>query len=969
MKNLKLRNKIFFILVLPMLAIFMLSSILISEKVEKVINMNKTSTYIDFTTEVSDLLKNMQKERELSILYLNSYGKVKSDELAQQINISNQSQKKFDEFISDFELAKKDKNVLEKIDVFKNSLASVESIRGSVKNLKVDAKNVENFYNEITSNLISFFEDLLIYSNSKELTKSSQSYIAIINLIEKAYKEKDLVKNIFNYNNLSNRDYNNFMSLIIFQDSFLNELKHNTTSEQLDYIEKNLENNNFKSVEDFRRLIFLKVEKEDLLNNMKESSGYGGLIHFYKDFTITSDQAFLNKIQKSHTRIQRAIKDYKKLELLSEEDELLNDIQSSIDMYMSKAFNNESLNDTKHPDSKALMAFDKLTKNIYGADSQKWEDVYTQKILIFEDIKEKIVKDTIKYIETNVKELDIQIIGLVAFLILLILLIIGVILIMTSKVTESIKKFESNLNQFFSYSMKEKDEIQLNKLEGKDEFALMTNNMNIQVEKIEIIMENDKRVIKEITDIMEKVNNGFFEYSIKTKSSTKELQTLVDIINEMIDKTKVKIDSLNLLLNNYTQGDYKFKLDEVHAVGMYGDFGTLCSSTILLGQSSSELIAMITNAGTNLEKNTKILANSSNTLAISSTEQASSLEESSAALEQITANIRNNNQNMNQMLRIADELNGAANNGSKAAKETFSSMEEINEKVKAINEAITVIDQIAFQTNILSLNAAVEAATAGEAGKGFAVVAQEVRNLAARSADAAREIKNIVESASSKSNEGKQIADEMIKGYENLTAKISQTKDIIDNVTQFSKEQEIGIVQINDTISKLDTATQKNAMTASDIDVLSKEVSKLSSRLLEITSLSQIEPRYYDMVENINLMQEVAKFKRDHIDFKRNNFKNVDSFEDCTVVNCKSCNLGKWVIACETENRGFTNSNEWVKLKENHENVHNKVQEYITENAKKTENTVLRKIASEIEESTTKIFDNLNDILYIENKR
>jgi len=566
MKNLKLRNKIFFILVLPMLAIFMLSSILISDKVEKVINMNKTSTYIDFTTEVSELLKNLQKERELSILYLNSYGKVKSDELEQQINISNQSQKKFDEFISDFELAKKDKNVLEKIDVFKNSLASVESIRGSVKNLKVDAKNIENFYNEITSNLISFFEDLLIYSNSKELTKSSQSYIAIINLIEKAYKEKDLVKNIFNYNNISNRDYNNFMSLIIFQDSFLDELKHNTTSEQLDYIEKNLENNNFKSVEDFRRLIFLKVEKEDLVNNMKESSGYGGLIHFYKDFTITNDQAFLNKIQKSHTKIQRAIKDYKKLELLSEENELLNDIQSSIDIYMSKAFNNESLNDTKHPDSKALMAFDKLTKNIYGADSQKWEDVYTQKILIFEDIKEKIVKDTIKYIEINVKELDIQIIGSVVFLILLILLIIGVILIMTSKVTDSIKKFESNLNQFFSYSMEEKDEIQLNKLEGKDEFALMTNNMNIQVEKIERIMENDKRVIKEITDIMEKVNNGFFEYSIKTKSSTKELQTLVDIINEMIDKTKVKIDSLNLLLNNYTQGDYKFKLDETHTV-------------------------------------------------------------------------------------------------------------------------------------------------------------------------------------------------------------------------------------------------------------------------------------------------------------------------------------------------------------------------------------------------------------------
>lgn len=92
------------------------------------------------------------------------------------------------------------------MDVFKNSLAPVESIRGSVKDLKVGFQKMLKTYNEITSNLISFFEDLLIYSNSKELTKSSQSYIAIINFMAgKAYKEKDLVKNIFNYNNIKQR--------------------------------------------------------------------------------------------------------------------------------------------------------------------------------------------------------------------------------------------------------------------------------------------------------------------------------------------------------------------------------------------------------------------------------------------------------------------------------------------------------------------------------------------------------------------------------------------------------------------------------------------------------------------------------------------------------------------------------------------------------------------------------------------
>jgi methyl-accepting chemotaxis protein len=539
---------------------------------------------------------------------------------------------------------------------------------------------------------------------------------------------------------------------------------------------------------------------------------------------------------------------------------------------------------------------------------------------------------------------------------------------MTNRISNSIKKFQNNLDNFFLYSMREKDSIILNEISGKDEFAVMTQNMNIQVLKIEKIIEKDRNVVLEITDVIEKVNNGFFEYSIKEKPATKELESLVEIINKMIDRTKLKIDSLNLLLTSYTQGNYKFKLDEVHTKGMYGDFGTLCSSTIILGQSSSELIAMITNAGEDLENNTKTLTNSSNELAISSTEQASSLEQSSAALEQITSNIKNNNENMNQMMKIADELNSAANIGSKSAKETSSSMDEINVKVKAINEAIGIIDKIAFQTNILSLNAAVEAATAGEAGKGFAVVAQEVRNLANRSADAAKDIKKLVESASQKSNEGKLIADDMIKGYENLTYKIVETKDIIENVTEFSKEQELGIIQINDTIARLDTATQKNAFTASNIDILSNEVSKLSSRLLQITSQSKIDEKYYDMVENIDLIKAVSKYKNDHINFKKKYYLTLDSFENCQVVDCKSCDMGKWINTCEIENKEFTKVKEWNTLKLNHEDVHEKVQRYILENSLKAENKVLRETASKIEESTLRVFDSLNDILYIDSK-
>jgi methyl-accepting chemotaxis protein len=969
MNNLKLKNKILLILTLPIIAILILSFISINDKFEKERNMIMTSSYIDFTVKISTLLTSLQKERELTISYIDSYAKVGKTKLEKQIELSNQALNSLNIFLEDFTIIKIDSNLLEKIDMLKNNILKIKETREKVIELKINSTEVIDYYNNLNMNLISFFDDLLIYSSGKELSKSSQAYVALINVIEKTYAEKNIVKNIFNHNHISNEDYNLFLSFVSSQNSYLDIFVKNLSTKQLEFYEKEISSNSFKEVKNFRELIYIKTQKESFLSEIKDAIGYGGLIHSYKDYVLNQNDKYLNKIQKNHTKMLRAIKNYKKLEnITNDESVLLTQVQETFDSYMSKAYEGSDLLTSNIDDSKAIKAIITLSKNIYGSDVIKWEEESSKRIDSFEQIKNKIVDDMLFDIESNISKLDNHVILFVLFIVVLLILIFIVISILTNRISKSINKFQDNLDAFFAYSMREKDSISLNEIDGNDEFAIMTKNMNEQVLKIEKIIEKDKNVVLEITDVIGKVNNGFFEYSIKQTAATKELSSLVDIINKMIDRTKLKIDSLNVLLNSYSVGNYQFKLDEVHKKGMYGDFGTLCSSTILLGQSSSELIAMITNAGIALENNTRTLTNSSNELAISSTEQASSLEQSSAALEQITSNIRNNNENMNQMMKIADDLNEASNIGSKAAKETSLSMDEINDKVKAINDAITIIDQIAFQTNILSLNAAVEAATAGEAGRGFAVVAQEVRNLASRSANAARDIKKLVESASIKSNEGKIIADDMIKGYENLSDKIIQTKDIIENVTQFSKEQEQGIIQINDTISRLDTATQKNAFTASNIDILSNEVSKLSSKLLQITSQSKIDEKYYDMVENIDLIKEVSKYKNDHINFKKKYYLELNSFENHQVIDCKSCDMGKWILSCEKNNRNFTKTQQWSSLKINHQEVHQNVQKYLLENSLKIENKVLRKTASQIEESTLRVFDSLNDILYVDSK-
>jgi methyl-accepting chemotaxis protein len=289
------------------------------------------------------------------------------------------------------------------------------------------------------------------------------------------------------------------------------------------------------------------------------------------------------------------------------------------------------------------------------------------------------------------------------------------------------------------------------------------------------------------------------------------------------------IKELLKTLYEYKNGKYSMKIDLSE---MPSDIIELATRINELGDSLSKLSEINLSNGLALQEGAGALAKNVNLLSLSANSQAASLEETSASLEEITKNMKESSENTFKMALLADEVTQSAKNGEELANKTALSMDEINVQTLSITQAITVIDQIAFQTNILSLNAAVEAATAGEAGKGFAVVAQEVRNLANRSAEAAREIKNIVESASGKANDGKIIAAEMIEGYNKLNENISSTILLIQSVTSSSKEQERGIIQINDAIFALDKQTQESATIAQETNIIAQQSHDIAEQIV-----------------------------------------------------------------------------------------------------------------------------------------
>ena len=393
---------------------------------------------------------------------------------------------------------------------------------------------------------------------------------------------------------------------------------------------------------------------------------------------------------------------------------------------------------------------------------------------------------------------------------------------------KSDKKIIDSLDNIIEYLNNKTNRIDENDFETSGNNKEVKKRLDLIIDILNKKNDDELQIYGELMLVAEKMMKGDFSDIIShTKTSNVKLNYIANVINNLNSSLKKSIDKMLNILNEYSKYNYLNKLNNEN---VFGDFNSLFEGINILQENITTMLVENKSNGLTLDASSDILLANVDKLNRSSNEAASRLEETAAAIEEITANIRNNTNTITKMATYSNIVTSSASNGEKLANETTVAMDEINTQVNLISDAISIIDQISFQTNILSLNAAVEAATAGEAGRGFAVVAAEVRNLAARSAEAAKEIKTIVETATNKANQGKEIANHMISGYKQLNENISQTINLISDIEMSSKEQLTGIEQINDALTSLDQQTQQNANVASethDIAVLTDKIAKL----------------------------------------------------------------------------------------------------------------------------------------------
>jgi methyl-accepting chemotaxis protein len=352
------------------------------------------------------------------------------------------------------------------------------------------------------------------------------------------------------------------------------------------------------------------------------------------------------------------------------------------------------------------------------------------------------------------------------------------------------------------------------------------------------LVANVETVVGEVQGLVAAVNDGNLSRRIRTEGKSGLMVKLGSGVNDLTANIAAVVDQVQGLVAAANDGDL------THRIATEGQSGLLVKVATGINELTdgmSKIVSQVKIAASEVTRGADEISQGNANLSQRTEEQASSLEETASSMEEMTSTVKQNAENAGQANQLALAAREQAEKGGAVVAKAVKAMTEINDASGKIASIISVIDEIAFQTNLLALNAAVEAARAGEQGRGFAVVATEVRNLAGRSATAAKEIKALIQDSVVKVGEGSNLVTQSGATLEQIVGAVKKVTDIVAEIAAASQEQSAGIEQVNKAVMQLDELTQQNAALVEEASAASQAMAEQARTLNESMARYQVE--------------------------------------------------------------------------------------------------------------------------------
>ncbi|MFW2131928.1 methyl-accepting chemotaxis protein [Ectothiorhodospira haloalkaliphila] len=366
--------------------------------------------------------------------------------------------------------------------------------------------------------------------------------------------------------------------------------------------------------------------------------------------------------------------------------------------------------------------------------------------------------------------------------------------------------------------------------------------VDAQGQRVGTVMEwvdrtSEVHVETEVTSLVDGAVKGDFSRRVDTEELEGFFKRLGDGVNTLMATTSAGLSEVAAVLEAVSEGDLTKQV-----TGDYeGTFGELKDDTNKTVARLRDLIGQIKESVDAINTASREIAVGNTDLSQRTEEQASSLEQTASSMEELTSTVKQNADNARQASEMSNQASSVAQHGGQKVDDAVESIKAITASSEKISDIITVIDGIAFQTNILALNAAVEAARAGEQGRGFAVVAGEVRNLAQRSASAAKEIKDLIAENAETTEKGSRLVLDAGKAMEEMVGQVKRVSDLINEIAAASDEQTTGIEQVNSAVTQMDEVTQQNASLVEEAAAAAESLEEQAQGLARAVSVFRVD--------------------------------------------------------------------------------------------------------------------------------